>query len=194
MALTYIKRYRMEIGLLGRRLEAAAPAGFEMLPWHPALLELHARGKYLSFREEIDANVFPCLGEFEGCRRLMGEIARKPGFLPQATWLAARTPADAIGWVGPAGRPIGEVCGTVQGIRDLTGLGAIQNLGVVPACRGSGLGTCLLLAALQGFRQAGLTRAFLEVTAENDGAIRLYQRHGFSIQKTIFKAAEVAFS
>ena len=45
------------------------------------------RAKYLSFHSEIDANVFPCLGEYDGCVRLMQEISRKDGFLPEATWL-----------------------------------------------------------------------------------------------------------
>ena len=43
--------------------------------------------KFSSFCYEIDANVFPCLGNREGCYRLMREIARRDGFLPNATWL-----------------------------------------------------------------------------------------------------------
>jgi hypothetical protein len=82
----------------------------------------------------------------------------------------------------------------VQGLGDRTGLGAIQNLGVIPAHRGRGLGALLMDRALCGFRQAGLTRAFLEVTADNQGAIRLYERLGFSVVKTVFKAADVACS
>ena len=52
----------------------------------------------------------------------MAEIAGKPGFLPEATWLVIRS-----------NNPIGrlEYCGTVQGVRDERGVGAIQNLGVV---------------------------------------------------------------
>ncbi len=188
MALTYFKRYRMELALVGRDLAGVAPAGYTLLGWDPTLLDAHGRGKYLSFREEIDANVFPCLGDLEGCRRLMAEISQKPGFLPGATWLAVRA-AD-----GTPDEALGQVCGTVQGIRDSSGVGAIQNLGVVPGHRAAGLGTALLLAALRGFRQAGLSRAFLEVTADNEAAVRLYARHGFSIVKTVFKAAEVAVS
>ena len=46
--------------------------------------------------------------------------------------------------------------------------------------------------ALTGFRQRGLRRATLEVTAQNVGAIRLYQRLGFRKIKTVYKAAELA--
>lgn len=185
MGLTYFKRYRMEIDLPGRQFPwANLPPGFRVIPWDDSLVGVHADTKYRSFRDEIDANVFPCLGEQSGCQRLMAEIAQKPGFLPEATWLLAAV---------EEGRRR-EYCGTVQGIRDRAGMGAIQNLGVLPAYRGRGLGTCLLLKALEGFRQAGLTRVHLEVTAENEGAIRLYRRLGFVTVKTVFKVAEVAYS
>ena len=186
MDLTYFKRYRMEINLAGRDLEPAAiPNDYRYLPWSPALLGAFAEAKYLSFRDEIDANVFPCLGEFDGCRRLMAEIVRKPGFLPEATWLLAHM---------PPGRQRPKYCGTIQGVRDHSGLGAIQNLGIVPEHRGSGLGTSLLFKGLEGFRRAGLTRVYLEVTAQNEGAIRLYRRLGFVTVKTVYKAVEPVYS
>ena len=184
MGLTYFKRYRMEIDLLGRDFSwPKLPPGYRLLPWHESLLAAHAETKYQSFRDEIDANVFPCLGEQAGCRRLMAEIAQKAGFLPQATWLAACHDGQQL-----------EYCGTVQGIRDRTGIGAIQNLGITPQHRDRGLGTCLLLRSLQGFREAGVSCVHLEVTAENEGAIRLYRRLGFAACKTVFKVSEVAYS
>jgi ribosomal protein S18 acetylase RimI-like enzyme len=186
MGLTYFKRYRMEIYLPGRDFSSPGiPVGYRFVPWDESLVGLHAETKYLCFRDEIDANVFPCLGEQAGCRRLMGEIAQKPGFLPQATWLLMFT--DGI-WRRR------EYVGTIQGIRDRAGMGAIQNLGVLPAHRGRGLGASLLLRSLEGFREAGLSRVPLEVTAENQGAIRLYRRLGFVTVKTVFKVAEVAYS
>jgi len=181
----YFKRYRMEIDLMGRDLSRAAPPqGYCFLPWDSSLLEAYALAKYRSFRDEIDANVFPCLGNLAGCRRLMTEISHKPGFLPEATWLA-----ECLS----NGRRAPEYCGTVQGIRDRPGLGAIQNLGITPEHRDAGLGTRLLFRALQGFRQAGIERVYLEVTSQNDGAIRLYRRLGFATVKTVFKAVETTY-
>ena len=186
MDLTYFKRYRMEISLAGLDLTLPPAAkDYRLVPWHASLLERFAEAKFLSFRGEIDANVFPCLGELDGCRRLMGEIVRKPGFLPEATWLLEYAPPDAR-------RP--QNCGTVQGVRDYTGLGAIQNLGVAPEHRNAGLGTLLMFCALQGFRRVGLARVFLEVTAQNEGALRLYQRIGFVAVKTVYKAVEPVYS
>lgn len=183
MVLTYFKRYRMEIEL-ARISQPQLPPGFRFLGWDESLLNLHADTKYQSFRNEIDANVFPCLGDTDGCHRLMQEITRKEGFLSQSTWLV----------VQDRSRGAIQACGTIQGIRDRSGSGAIQNLGVVPQWRGYGLGTALLMKALHGFRSAGLTRAFLEVTAQNDGAIRLYRRVGFRKSRTVFKAVEVAYT
>lgn len=182
MSHVYFKRYRMEIDLCAALpAPPELPEGYRLVPWRRALLREHAEAKYRSFREEIDSNVFPCLGEFNGCMRLMGEISKKPGFLHEATWLAQ--------FRGTQGGEF-DVSGTIQGVRDAEGFGSIQNIGVVPEHRGIGLGAVLLLHALAGFQAAGLRRAYLEVTARNHGAIRLYHRYGFHKVKTLYKASE----
>ncbi len=100
MGLTYFKRYRMEVNLAGRELPSASlPRGYSLCPWDESLLEAHAEAKYQSFRSEIDANVFPCLGEPAGCHRLMNEIRQKEGFLPGATWLVG-SPRNSLGGAG----------------------------------------------------------------------------------------------
>lgn len=187
MGLQYFKRYRMEIDLCRVLPPAVEAPGYELIPWDASLLSTHAEAKYFSFRTEIDANVFPCLGDYDGCLRLMKEIVRKDGFLPAATWLiAADEDRDGLGQEGFS------YVGTIQGIRDRSGFGSIQNLGIVPEHRGRGLGSLLMLKALEGFQRAGLRRAFLEVTAQNESAIRLYQRLGFYKARTVYKAVEMA--
>ena len=81
----------------------------------------------------------------------------------------------------------------MQGVRD-SGFGAIQNLGITVPHRGRGLGTHLLHRGLLGFQQAGLQKAYLEVTAQNPGAVKLYHRLGFRRVKTVYKAADVAYA
>jgi ribosomal protein S18 acetylase RimI-like enzyme len=168
----YFKRYKMEVDLTALPAPEL-PAGFRFVGWHAALLEAHAEVLFASFHQEIDSIVFPSLGDRHGCACLMSEISRRWGFVPGATWLLE----------GPAGP-----CGTVQGVRERSGLGSIQNVGIAPPYRGRGLGQSLVLQALHGFHQAGLGRARLEVTAQNDGAIRLYRRLGFHCRKTLYKA------
>jgi ribosomal protein S18 acetylase RimI-like enzyme len=180
MTTLYFKRYRMEIDLDERRNGPASPRWlpphYGWVAWSDDHLARHADVKFQCFVQEIDTAVFPGLGRAEGCLRIMREIRRKPGFLPGATWLIA----------GPGGD-----CGTIQGVIDAGRVGAIQNVGIVPEHRGRGLGSALVRKALEGFRQAGLTRATLEVTAENAGAVRLYRALGFRKVKTSYKAVDV---
>jgi ribosomal protein S18 acetylase RimI-like enzyme len=184
MSVSYFKRFRMEFDLRGRRsIPVVVPQGYRLLAWQPELLPDHAEAKYLSFRHEIDADVFECLADLEGCQRLMNEISLKDGFLPEATWLAVYTGGDDV-----------ECCGTIQGIRATHKYGAIQNVGVTPSHRGRGIGSAMISAALNGFQQVGLPRVYLEVTAQNDKAVKLYSRLGFRRTKTLFKAVELAYS
>ena len=194
MSLTYFKRFRMEISLVDREFpEVALPAGYDVVPWTEHLVEAHAQSKFESFYNEVDSDVFPSLGTYNGCLRLMLEIKRKPGFLPGATWLlmSYNTFDGQPEYCGTEYCGT-EYCGTVQGIHDTSGMGSIQNLGVAEKHRGQQLGTALMHRALAGFQQAGLTRAFLEVTAYNAGAVRLYKRMGFRKTRTVYKASDLA--
>jgi ribosomal-protein-alanine N-acetyltransferase len=56
----------------------------------------------------------------------------------------------------------------------------ILNMAVSPAHRRSGIGSKLLLFALEFSRAAGSVRAYLEVRASNRPAISLYACHGFT--------------
>ena len=158
------------------------PSAYELLPWRESLLETHAEAKYLSFRDEMDTSVFPCLGQTDGCLRLMRDITFREGFLPEATWLAI--------YRDPQRRDV-HPCGTIQAIRTEPRVGSIQNIGVTQDHRGIGLGSWLVLKALEGFVEVGLHFGHLEVTAHNTAAIRLYQRLGFRRLKTVYKTAEI---
>lgn len=172
-ALTYFKRFRMEIDLQVMLPPVPAlPAGYEWISWDRRFLEQHAEVKFECFIGEIDASVFPSLSSREGCLRLMQEIAARPGFQPDATWLISHC---------------GHCCCTIQGVRDRTGMGAIQNVGVTLPHRGRGLGQAIVLQALHGFQRKGVHRVHLEATARNEAAIRLYRRLGFRCRKTLYK-------
>ena len=56
------------------------------------------------------------------------------------------------------------------------------------------MGTSLLLHSLSGFHRTGVQRVYLEVTAQNQGAIRLYRRIGFATIRTVYKAVEAEYS
>jgi len=180
--LRYHKRFQMELDLRRWRRQAVRlHPDYRLRPWSPELIHEHALAKYLSFRDELDAVVFPCLGEMESCLRLMREIRDRDGFVPEATWLAE--------YVGAGPRRI-EPCGTIQAIRLSRTRANFQNIGVTPHHRGRGVGAALILVALAGLQQVGVTRVALEVTADNDPAVHLYRRIGFRSMKTVYKAIE----
>ena len=91
-AVSYFKRYKMEADL--RDLPPPVlPPGFHWLPWSDDVLNAHADILYDSFHQEIDAVIFPSLGNPHGCVTLMNVVSRRLNFLPGATWAVA----------GPAG-------------------------------------------------------------------------------------------
>ena len=163
---------------------AELPEGYQFVPWSHKTLAAHSEAKYRSFRNELDANVFPCLGDAEGCLRLMKEISCRQGFIKEATWL--------IQYLDPDTDRL-ENCGTVQGIREQADVGSIQNVGIVPVHRGKGLGAALLYKSLAGFERAGVNFVSLEVTAQNVGALRLYEKMGFQVLRTVFKSVDVEY-
>jgi GNAT superfamily N-acetyltransferase len=182
----YVKRYRMELNLVRwQSMPLRLPVGYRLVPWHSSLAMIHADVKYHSFHGVLDAQVFPCLGELEGCQRLMSEIKGKEGFIPEATWL--------IEYVG-AGLHCTEYCGTIQAVRVQKYKANVQNIGVIPEHRGRGLGTALIQTSLLGLQQVGMSQVGLEVTAENQGAVRLYRQLGFRTVRTLYKSVELAYS
>ncbi|MFO0919506.1 MAG: GNAT family N-acetyltransferase [Planctomycetaceae bacterium] len=148
MPLQYFKRFRMEFDLQQPFPPARLPDGFAWVPWNPADIDRHAWVKFQSFRDEVDSEVFPCLGDYNGCYHLMREIADQTAFAPAATWLIIHA-SD--------GQPAVD-CGTIQGIAASSVFGGIQNVGVIPEFRRLGLGAALVLQALHGFRSQGLKR------------------------------------
>ncbi|MEZ6064816.1 MAG: N-acetyltransferase [Planctomycetaceae bacterium] len=180
MPTTHYKRLLMEIDL--RRvalIEPTLPAGYAFAAWHPLLVDSHALAKHHSFSHEIDAEVFESLSDLPGCKRLMTDISHHQGFLPLATWLIR---FEGNEFAGP--QPVA----TIQGLRKSQWVGSIQNVGVVPAHRGFGLGKCLLQKCLLGFQQIGTRTVRLEVTAANRPAVALYDALGFRLKRTSYRS------
>lgn len=184
MTVTYFNRYRMEKDLrdLPLNLTPRLPSDYFFVPWNEKYIRDHADVKWQSFRFELDANVFPCLGDKDGCLRLMRDISNRNNFVPAATWMIVFHDPQS-------GRD--EPCATIQGLQADHHLGSIQNVGVTMSHRGHGIGSALLTQSLIGFRNVGCQRVQLEVTVQNKGAVRLYERLGFKRVETLFKVAEV---
>ena len=187
MTLTYFKRFQMELDLAtwsSAENETADPLGpqYRFLAWNEEDLARHAKVKFQTFEFEIDAHVFPSLSEYEGCHRLMTQITNRDSFIPAATWLVEFQPDEAASSIA---------VGTIQVLHDLENRGAIQNIAVTPDHRHQGIGTALVKRALSNLKSLDIPRAMLEVTAQNNGALRLYKRLGFQITKTVYKPSTV---
>ena len=78
----------------------------------------------------------------------------------------------------------GEVAGfaVAQPIR---GIGRIMTLDIVPAARRFGLGSELMRACEERLRAGGCMQVFLETSVNNDGAIGLYRKLGYTIVRTL---------
>lgn len=173
------KRFRMQMDLRQAFFNPPElPEGYRFLSWRSLLLERHANVKWKAFRDDLDGQVFACLGQAPGCLSLMREIVSQRTFCALATWMVVYQPEPD--W------PAGD-CGTIQGITRNGGIGAIQNVGVTPEHRGLGIGRALVIQALRGFLQCGMISSALEVTADNEGAVKLYRSIGFEVVDVLYR-------
>ncbi|MGI5349371.1 ribosomal protein S18-alanine N-acetyltransferase [Streptomyces sp. CA-250714] len=80
------------------------------------------------------------------------------------------------------------------GLAAVGGTGDIQTIGVLPAHRGTGLGSRLLRALLRAATDFECTEVLLEVRVDNAPAQRLYERFGFvpiGIRRGYYQPANV---
>jgi mycothiol synthase len=87
-------------------------------------------------------------------------------------------------WFDAAGFLLAERDGELLGYHwtkvHLDGVGEVYVLGVSPAAQGLGLGNALLVRGLRHLAGRGCTDVLLYVDGDNPGAIRLYERAGFT--------------
>lgn len=84
--------------------------------------------------------------------------------------------ADAATWIAEQD---GEMAGFAI-VDWAEGTAYLQTLEVLPERRVGGVGGELLRLAEESARHAGCELIWLHVDAENDGAIRLYERNGYT--------------
>jgi ribosomal protein S18 acetylase RimI-like enzyme len=140
-------------------------------------------------------------------KRLRDEmLALHPeAFTSDAETDARKEPADYLHRLGLERRDGGHfVLGAWRGRRLLGSIGCereerlkVRHIGHVigmmvrPEARGVGLGALLLEACIAEARQAGIEMLTLSVTAENAGAVRLYERHGFATYGLLTRSIKI---
>ncbi|MFB6354851.1 MAG: N-acetyltransferase family protein [Halobacteriales archaeon] len=107
------------------------------------------------------------------------------------TCLVARDDHAASAGKSPAEEP--PIVGFVAFALERDGLdrdvdrGVVENLYVVPECRGQGIGGELVTAAEDALTAAGADRVALEVMAANDAARRFYERQGYGPHRVTYE-------
>ena len=77
------------------------------------------------------------------------------------------------------GAPLGHAIGQIAG-----DIGEVLELGVLPSARRRGVGRTLLGALEEALVGRGAAELWLELRADNPGALALYQADGFGITGT----------
>lgn len=187
----YVKRVEMELDLTRGELPSPTlPDGFFWTAWNPVFIPTHAQILHAAFCNDLDGHVFPTYRQYEACEHLIRASSSAKSFAPEGTWLIGREESDATFSGAAVGRPI-TFCAAIQGVRPSKRLGQVQNVSTLPQFRRHGLGRALVLKALHGFREKGRTKATLEVTAENTGAVRLYSSLGFEPKRIFYSESFV---
>ncbi|MDR3110872.1 MAG: GNAT family N-acetyltransferase [Planctomycetaceae bacterium] len=178
MRVKYIKRFQMVYDFTKIPPPSdTLPRGFGWVTWRDDILAIHARVMFESFRNTIDATLFPTFSQHDRCLRLMESIASNSYFEPMATMLITHNRDDGA---------IIPIAG-IQGFRLDQYCGAIQNVGVIPEYRGYGFGKLLLAGCLNGFYKISVNKVSLEATADNHRAVKVYKKVGFETLKVVFK-------
>ncbi len=101
--------------------------------------------------------------------------------VPEAANWTEESCRESLNWAGVAafvGEGEGKLSGFIIG-RQVGDEAEILNLAVAPLARRKGEGGALLRAAMEEFRERGVSRVFLEVRESNVTGITFYEGRGF---------------
>ena len=111
----------------------------------------------------VEADCFESAGERFNRRQVKTLLQN-----PRACVLVAELRGEIVGWAASLRRR-----------HKAWHSGRVYTVGVRRTARGHGLGRLLTVALLDRFREAGISRAYLEVRADNATALKLYETLGF---------------
>ena len=163
-----LARYWWEMVWMGRERppRPQPPPGITLRTFDPA----RDRERWI----ELDAAAFD--GHWGAAPLTLADvdaIMRRPGFAPAGLWFAE-----------DHGKLVGQALAYVLSSSSLDRLGPvgqIEDVAVLPAYRGRGIGRALLLAAMGYLWERGCRVIELTVDTENVGARRLYDESGFFV-------------
>ncbi len=157
--------YRMQRSLAEPIPDVSLPAGLELAQWKPELDLPLMHAFNAAFSEHWGLQTM----NEEAWRQFFTGVPQFRGDLSYLAMDAENVAGFCVNWIEEA---------------ESTREGWIEAVGVIPAWRGRGIASALMAKSLQLFQAEGLKQAALDVDAENPtGALRLYEKHGFTIAR-----------
>jgi ribosomal protein S18 acetylase RimI-like enzyme len=169
---TYYLRYYMDLDLTSYDGKAEISLQDNILPWNSAYIERAGEMTFLSYRDQVDAEICEDYCSQPGCTGYLRSLVENPGcgiFMPETSFMALDEN--------------GNICGYVVCCRISRGFGMIPQIAIHPSYQGLGLGDALMHRSLQQLRLMGFHSVSLTVTKKNQRAYDWYQRLGFRIRK-----------
>lgn len=147
-----------------------APEGFSILSWERLHDREAAKTLYETYRNHVDAGINDQYSSLAGTTRLIENIVLQQGCgecLPRISRVAIHWPSQQLAGLL-----------AVTAVRPRTA--HIPQVAIPPPFQGRGLGTVLMESAFQDLTRQGYEEISLTVTDANIGAVRLYERLGFT--------------
>jgi ribosomal protein S18 acetylase RimI-like enzyme len=168
----YYLRYYMDLDLTSYDGSADIPNQDNILPWNSSHIERAGEMTFLSYRDQVDAEICEDYCSQAGCTGYLRSLVENPGcgvFMPETSFMALDDQGDPCGYV---------ICCRIS-----SGFGMIPQIAIHPSYQGLGLGNALMHRCLQQLRIMGVHSASLTVTQKNQRAYDWYHRLGFRIRK-----------
>lgn len=151
----------------------AIPQDLELVQWTAQDYQAAAELIYICYIGHTDAQINDQYRSLHGSLRFLHNIVRFPGcgiFEPNFSWMLRDRRSHAL-------------VGMVLSSRVAPEVAHITQLCIAPAQRGRGLGRLLLDRSSESLTRAGFDAVTLTVTEGNEGAVRLYQRAGYTLRQ-----------
>ena len=167
-------RLFMTLPLIGARSPSRKLAGeFELRRWSDQDYQAAAAVITGSYRNHIDSEINDQYRTVTGSLRFLNNIVRFPGcgqFDGESSFVAYHKPSRT---------PVGLIlCSQVK-----HDVGHITQVCVLPEYRGKGIGEALLAANMHDLQRRAFEMLSLTVTEANRGAVELYKRLGYSVER-----------
>ncbi len=149
------------------------PEGFEIRRWNEQDYQGAAAAITAAYRGHIDSMINDQYRTVAGSLRFLNNIVRFPG--------CGQFDGDASFVVSD--RRTRATVGVILCSRVKDDVGHITQVCVLPEHRGQGIGEALLAANMEEVKRRGFHMLSLTVTEANAGAVELYKRLGYSVQR-----------